>query len=438
MSLRSAGPSPFLVVVIAAVFALTPRADAAEFVLTPLVSDSTVTAKQKIAMFQLMASELDFAPEIDLLHKLETPPPGLNDACLANVRCLSGIAASNESTAVITGKMTASSGYYVLDLVYFQDGAILRRQRFNVPQDPTAAANAMTPILRELLTGVSPLEEAASGPSMDDFGDDEDSVAAAPPRPTPRPAPRPSSTPSPAPAPASGDGSRSADSYTAEELNQMIRFGSPTGAPPPPAPAPVPAPAPAYVDDGAPVGEVSHTRVSRSERPPGVSAAPRDTLAALTLRGGYSAYGVFDFLTAGGELSVDLAKNVALVGGVEMFAVRRTPPEPLVLAEGVVAQWDFIYPMNVGLLYRIPVEHVSPYVGADFIIARYYHDDIGSDWAGGGRVRAGVTWMAVPYFGLNLNVAAGAWTGGNWSLIEPGLKTTDFLPQISAGTVFAF
>ena len=47
-------------------------------------------------------------------------------------------------------------------------------------------------------------------------------------------------------------------------------------------------------------------------------------------------------------------------------------------------------------------------------------------------------YMVVDSFGLNVNVAAGAWTGQNWGLIEQGVRETGFLPQVSAGAVFAF
>jgi hypothetical protein len=72
------------------------------------------------------------------------------------------------------------------------------------------------------------------------------------------------------------------------------------------------------------------------------------------------------------------------------------------------------------------------------IFVQYYKDAFGADWAGGGRVRTGADFMVIPNFGFNVNLAVGAWTGQNWGLIEQGVGKTGLLPEISAGTVFAF
>lgn len=414
---------------------LVPRLSAAaDFVLTPLLGDSTVTAKQKLAVHQLMASELDFAPEVDALRDLPTAPPTLNDACLASAKCLGAIATANQSTALISGKMSASGSQYVLDLVYYQAGAIVRRQTYKTPQEPTDLANEMTPIIRSILTGDSPLGEASNSPGLDDFADDEEIAIATGPaapatgkKPGTKPAPRPVPPPPPPPI----------DEEEEEEVASRIQFGGPAA---PPANDLSPEEIRAMEE-----GKIIRTKVKGTPSPGAapstarrVSTGTNERHAAFTARGGYSSYGVFDFATVGGEVSVKLVDFLEVVAGVEAFAVRRTPPEALVLAEGVVAKWDFIYPMNVGLVYRVPIDAITPYVGADFVGVRYYHDEIGSDWAGGGRLRGGVDWMATQNFGLNVNLAVGAWTGKNWGLIEEGLKTTGFLPQISAGTVLQF
>jgi hypothetical protein len=39
---------------------------------------------------------------------------------------------------------------------------------------------------------------------------------------------------------------------------------------------------------------------------------------------------------------------------------------------------------------------------------------------------------------MNLNVAAGAWFGQHWGLIESGVGAAGFLPQVSGGAVVAF
>jgi hypothetical protein len=46
--------------------------------------------------------------------------------------------------------------------------------------------------------------------------------------------------------------------------------------------------------------------------------------------------------------------------------------------------------------------------------------------------------MVARSFGINVNLSVGAWHGSRWRVIEEGIDTTGLLPQISAGTVFAF
>jgi hypothetical protein len=512
---------------------LAPQpASAGKVVLAPLLADDTINAKQRLGVHQLMASELDFAPEFDGVVDLNAAPPTLNDPCLSSAKCLQGIASANGGEQVISGKVTAAGESITLDLVYYDGSTIARRKAFTVPQDPTGLANAMTPILREMLTGAGTAQQqAASAPSESDFDLDDDvalgaaagvagGVAAsemlddglvdmepvadmepleAAPTPVPAsgrksrgddrrlaaasmatglatggvvaaggaaggaptapPAPAP---PAPAPPPPDDELAKSlsftntASEITAEEIDSMIKFGPPPGTTGGAAPTPQPvvrgsggsgtadviAEEEAELDsmgEGLPdLDGGSRTRTTRTGGGSGGSGADIDHVVQLTARGGYSRYYSFNFLTGGGEVAVAAAKGFHLLAGVEMYAVQRTLPPDVASAVGIFREWNFIFPLNVGGLYKFPIGRVQPYVGADTIFVQYYKDEVGADWAVGGRVRAGADMMVHPNFGFNLNVAAGVWSGQNWGLIEANVGQTGFLPQVSAGTVVAF
>lgn len=160
----------------------------------------------------------------------------------------------------------------------------------------------------------------------------------------------------------------------------------------------------------------------------------------ITLRGGYSTYYKFKFVTGGGEVGVPLGSlPLNVVAGVEMYNVQRTLPPEIQVQTGQIFEWNQIFPMNLGMLYRLDLGGMArPYFGADGIMVQYYRDEVGGDWAGGARARAGVDVFPTQYLGVNLNAAAGGWLGQNWPLIEPGVGKSGLLPQISAGVVAAF
>jgi hypothetical protein len=524
-------------------------ASAGKMVIAPLIADATINAKQRLAVHQLIASELDFAPEVNGVVDLDVAPPNLDDACIAAAKCLGGIATANGGEQMISGKLSSGGETYLLDLVFYDGTTIARRKQFTVPQDPTALANAMTPIVRELLTGAGAQEKAAATATKSDFDDEEDLsvgvagmamgdglvdvadeepmapapapvVAAkkptAPPAPVPtgkkaskddqrrlaaasaatglaaglaagaaggaagaapKAAPTPAAAPPAAPiaaaaaappAPADEDLAKmisfggSVNDITAEDIS-MINFGAPPGlatAAATPAPVVVERPAPS-------AGGTSDTRLAEEEAEldkltdldgggskaartasPGGGSGPKTPskggmgelghVVQFTVRGGYSKYYDFDFFTGGGEAGVAVAQGLHLVAGVELYAVERVLPTDLQLETGIYSQWNFIFPANLGAIYKFPLGMAQPYVGADTIFVQYYKDEIGSDWAVGARVRAGVDLMLIPNFGFNLNLAAGGWSGQNWGLIEYGVKKAGFLPQVSAGTVLAF
>lgn len=165
----------------------------------------------------------------------------------------------------------------------------------------------------------------------------------------------------------------------------------------------------------------------------------RATHVQVTGRGGYSRYGNFDFVTAGGELGVRVYDGVTLLAGVESYSVQRELPIEAQTPGQNIYTWNTIFPINVGAVYQIETGTVArPYVGADAIFVQYFADAEGTEWAGGARARLGLDLMVVPNFGFNANVAVGMWSGKKWTLIDPGLNNSSFLPQFNGGLVFAF
>ncbi len=160
----------------------------------------------------------------------------------------------------------------------------------------------------------------------------------------------------------------------------------------------------------------------------------------FTLRAGYSRYFSFNFITAGAEVGVPFGKSgVMALAGFESYSVQRELPPAAQTPGAPILEWNTIFPMNIGLVYRIKTGTiVTPYVGADGIFVQYYKDEVGADWAGGARVRGGADFMFSDNFGLNANIAVGGWTGKNWTLIEPTVGNAGLLPQFNAGTVIAF
>jgi hypothetical protein len=343
------------------------------------------------------------------------------------------MATANGGDRMIAGRMTQEGATFELRLVLYEKGVIARTVNASVPTDSTALATAITPVVRELLVG---------------------------PEPVPTPAPVAAAPANDADVAALITFGGSAADISAEEIDQMIQFAPPpdvaaTSAPaggaaaaapavaPVVAAAPVVATTPATSGGGeipaemnAPVDvEAEIARPSPQTASSSAVAANRFQVAA---RGGYSRYYSFDFATAGAELSVKVYEGLRVIGGVEMYAVNRQLSEQEQIETGLASEWNFIYPLNTGLLYELKLGMWEPYAGADMIFVQYYRDEIGADWAGGARFRAGTDIMIVERFGFNVNLAAGFWTGANWIYIEEGLQETGFLPQISGGAVVAF
>ena len=308
---------------------------------------------------------------------------------------------------------------------------------------------------------------------------------APPPQPAYTPPPQPAYTPPPAGPVSDADAATisfgaSAAEISAEEVDAMIQFGAPPGASqpqpqpvytPPPQPVYQPPPQPVYQPPPQPqpvyqppppqpygydpdlareqreannsqiqnLDEEENGRRGGSNSSKGTVERDIANTMQITARGGYAKYFAFDFATVGAEVAVPVAGAFHLMAGIEGYAVNRVLPLELQQQTGIISEWNTIFPVNLGGMYKFtPPGIAQPYVGGDIIFVQYYKDEIGADWAGGARLRGGCDFMIIDNFGLNLNVAIGAWTGQNWSLIEEGVGQTGVLPQVSAGTVVAF
>ena len=159
----------------------------------------------------------------------------------------------------------------------------------------------------------------------------------------------------------------------------------------------------------------------------------------LTARAGYSPYYNLGFITYGGEAGIAIGQTgLFVLAGVEAYSVQRDIPEQFQDGSGITTEWNTIFPINTGITYRFLNQNIRPYVGADVIFAQYYVGAQGSSWTVGARGRAGLNLMVAKNFGFNLNAAVGFWQGKNWGIIQQEVKKSGFLPQVSAGTVFAF
>lgn len=168
------------------------------------------------------------------------------------------------------------------------------------------------------------------------------------------------------------------------------------------------------------------------------------TAGQIAVRGGFAPYYNLSFITVGAEGAFRVPDTgVHLLVGYEAWAVQRAIPERFQEQAGTTTEWNTMETANLGVIYKLQVAggRLRPYAGADAVFSRYYVDPEGSalgSWAVGARARGGVDLMVVRNFGLNLNVAVGGWSGKDWEIIEKDVKNAGLVPQVSAGTVFAF
>jgi hypothetical protein len=475
-------------------------------VLSPLMSKG-VDAMVVMNVTSLMSSELDFMGDVDGV--VELPKAPTSSSCLGSTSCLSGLAKEGGGTKVIAGTISKAGSEFLLDLVLYSKsaGRVERRKEFRLDSSPEAVADGMTAVLKELWTGKAPKAEAAEEISVASFtppsASDDDDIAFEDDlsdwdpeeearleaerkraeeeerrrreeearrraeeeerrraeeearrreeeererraREAQAAEPEPEFDPS---AISFGDAT---GEITAEEINDAIQFGSSSSSP---APAPAPRPIPGPIDDPDEADRRARSQGGMEDLDGGTAKVDRDAASfTLAVRGGGAKYFGLNFVTAGAEVTVAMGgSGLYLLGGFETYAASRQVPPELQASYGRVQEWNFLYPINAGLLYRIDDGgRAVPYIGVDVVGASYFVDpptiqpETGFELAGkrhntvGARARLGADIMFTPAVGLNVNAAIGGWSGKRWPVIDSSAKAGGLLPQISAGALVAF
>jgi hypothetical protein len=152
-------------------------------VLPPLLAKG-VDGQTVANLTSLIGSEIDFSGGVDGVEQLDATPAALNTACLGSPACLAGIAREAGGDMIVAGTVSAGSGTFILDLLYADAKrvSIVRRKSFTVPNNPVAVADAMTPVVKELLTGKGPAGSATAADPLAtvatfDGGEDEEEFA---------------------------------------------------------------------------------------------------------------------------------------------------------------------------------------------------------------------------------------------------------------------
>lgn len=175
----------------------------------------------------------------------------------------------------------------------------------------------------------------------------------------------------------------------------------------------------------------------RVEREPRQSSQGDAPTATFTARLGYSRFQAFNFITYGAEVAFHPIDNLAVLGGIEAYSVRREVPQELQDRGAPPVVWNSIMPLNIGAAYKFFNDPARPYVGGDMLIIPGYVQDA-SGAAIGLRIRGGVDIMVSDVFGFNVNGAMGIWSGKEFDQLDEEFSSSAMVPQFSAGTVVAF
>jgi len=164
--------------------ALAPvTALAGDAVVTPLVARG-IDPLVALNMASLISSELDFMGAYDNVDQLDAPPKALNAGCLNSASCLGGIARENGSQAVLTGALAQVGNKFDFLLVLYDNGRIVRKKEFTLPNVPSIIADSMGAHVKEVVTGEKPAEQtSAAAPvvdagAFDDFEDEDIAIVA--------------------------------------------------------------------------------------------------------------------------------------------------------------------------------------------------------------------------------------------------------------------
>ncbi|MEO0604945.1 MAG: hypothetical protein AAF211_26170 [Myxococcota bacterium] len=402
--------------------------------LSPLYADSSVNTKQRALVNDTLANELDLQPGFDGVTRLQRRPSTLTTSCLGKAKCLSRIAESNGTNALVAGKARRRGRLFWLDLTFFEGGRIVRQGTYSVPTDPTGLANAMGPVVRELVTGLTKDDDGSppiADVDFDDLADFEDEPLPEAPAPAPRDQPEISfGTPDVSTAPLDEEDERVPD------VDPRLE---PVDSRPPPSPIEEDRDAQRELRRRQREREKEQAKAARlAARPEPEPGGATHSVQVIGRLGG-SKYYAYNFLTVGGEVAVRATDGLHFMVGVGAYNVNLelTPAEQVEF--GRLRYWDQIFPVHFGFLYKFRGnEDVRPYAGLEIILAQYFVDDVGADWAGGPRLRGGVDWMLHENFGVNADLALGGWLGQNWEFIDPRLRPVGLLPQLTVGPLVSF
>lgn len=159
--------------------AVPSSALAGDLVVTPLVARG-IDPLISLNMASLVSSELDFMGSYENVDQLDTPPKVLNAACLNSASCLGGIASANGAQAVVTGALAQVGNKFDFFLVLYDNGRIVRKKEFTLPNVPSIIADSMGAHVKELVTGEKPAEQSTGvaavvdAGAFEDFDDEED------------------------------------------------------------------------------------------------------------------------------------------------------------------------------------------------------------------------------------------------------------------------
>jgi hypothetical protein len=157
---------------------------AGDAVVTPLVAKG-IDPLVSLNMTSLISSEIDFMGAYDNVDQMTKVPTGLNGACLNSASCLGGIAKAEGAQAVITGALAQVGNKYDFFLVLYDNGRIVRKKEFTLPNVPSVIADSMGGHVRELITGEKPADQNTGAAAVvdagafdDGFEDDEMAIIA--------------------------------------------------------------------------------------------------------------------------------------------------------------------------------------------------------------------------------------------------------------------
>ena len=154
---------------------LSTVAQAATVAVSPPVNNGA-DAKTVLGAHQLISSELDFMSAVDGVTDLEAKPASLTNNCLNSTSCLGTITKAAGTDWLVTGAIAPEGTNLSIDLVLYDSGAnkIVRRKAWTIPSDPSSMADAMTPILNELLSGEDPNAASTVAAGAADFSADDE------------------------------------------------------------------------------------------------------------------------------------------------------------------------------------------------------------------------------------------------------------------------